>query len=273
MKPRRSAPPGIGSHRSQIWGEELGEPVLEAIPAIAGEWQVVGSAQTRNSVPAVWLSAAVSAPARERVEVLGLRAIPVQGSCPRHNGHGQQSPGQRSRFVLGNFVARWSLNIRDVLMEHALLGNVQPQGIFVVIAYYRHGGRSSHRSRRAGPVAGRWIGEMAARGTSIEFDHSISAGPFRRDAMRVHGLRRNPPSLKIRSLRCDVSCAACLLVIVGTGAEPAWSHPGRGHNAPQVAMQIGAGVANAAQPVQPPQSGSSNPPSRRGPKALPHFER
>jgi uncharacterized protein GlcG (DUF336 family) len=53
-----------------------------------------------------------------------------------------------------------------------------------------------------------------------------------------------------------------------------WGHPECGHNAPQVAMQIGAGVANAAQPVQPPpQSGGSTPPQQQGQQTLPSFER
>lgn len=55
-----------------------------------------------------------------------------------------------------------------------------------------------------------------------------------------------------------------------------WGHPECGHNAPQVAMQIGAGIASAAQPGQsPPQSGSSTAPGGQGQgsNTLPRFER
>ena len=61
---------------------------------------------------------------------------------------------------------------------------------------------------------------------------------------------------------------------VGSNGKSAsgWGHPECGHNAPQVAMQIGAGTANVAQKTEPPaQSGGSTPPSKD--QGLPQFEK
>jgi uncharacterized protein GlcG (DUF336 family) len=61
---------------------------------------------------------------------------------------------------------------------------------------------------------------------------------------------------------------------VGSNGKSAsgWGHPECGHDAPQTAMQIGAGIALAAQPVKQ-SSGSSQPAPNSGDKTLPHFAR